>query len=271
MRLLRGELRKLVKRPATRTTFALFALLIVVIYAGLGLVAHLVPAGEVTPGSGATSSGVHVSSTGDVAALLTFPDAYHGLIALFPMFGGLALAVLAGLIVGSDWSWGTLRLAIARGEGRARYLVTGFVALAILALVGLLALFVVGVLAALVGGVLAGVPAGNLTDPAALGQLPAELVLAWLGMLVVAALAYAASAVARSQVAGIGLVIALFFGEQFATVVVPPEVLRFAPMNAASGLPVLDGSLLLPVLTALAYLVGALAVASVALERSEVA
>jgi hypothetical protein len=46
-----------------------------------------------------------------------------------------------------------------------------------------------------------------------LAWLPLGLLGAWLGMVVIASLAFAVSLVARSQVAGIGVVVALYFGE----------------------------------------------------------
>jgi hypothetical protein len=255
MRLLRGELRKLVKRPATGIVLVLLAVVLAMIYVGLGIAAATIPSDE---------------GGQDFASLLTFPAAYEGLLGLFPLFGGLTLAIYAGLIVGSEWSWGTLRLAIARGEGRARYLMATFTAIAVLALVGLLVLFGLGVLFTVVSGTLAGFPTGDLGDAAALRALPANLILAWVGTLVIAALAYATSSIARSQVAGIGLVVALFFGEQFASVFIPPDVMRFAPLSSAGGLLAPEGSLLIALAVALAYLFASLVVAAIVLDRSEI-
>lgn len=256
MRLFRGELRKLLLRPATRTILGLFALGLIVIYAAVGVAAGAMPEG---------------TSSGDLAPLLTFPAAYHGLLAFFPLFGGIGLAIYAGLVIGSEWSWGTLRLAFIRGEGRTRYVLTTFAAIAVLALGGLVLLFGLGVGVAVVAGRLSGFPIGNLADPATLASLPRGLALAWLGMLLIASIAFATNAIVRSQVAGLGLVVALVFGEQFAAIVAPPELLRFAPISAASGLPATDGLALLPVLVAVVYVVAALALTSVAIERSEIA
>ena len=254
MRLLRGELLKLVKRPATRTTFVIVGLAIIMIYVGMGAVAATLPAGEDRDG---------------LAGLLTFPEAYRSLLALFPLFGGMALAIYAGLVIGSEWSWGTLRLAFTRGEPRWRYVLTTFVAIALMALVALLVLFVVGVGAALGASAISGFPAGDLGHGETLAWLPLGLLGAWVGMVVIASLAYAVSLIARSQVAGTGLVVALFFGEQFAALVAPPEVLQFAPVAAARGVLTAEG-LLIP-LVAVAYLIGALLISSLLIERAEIA
>jgi hypothetical protein len=253
MRLLRGELHKLVKRPATLTTFGIVGLAIVLIYVALGAVAATLPAGDDRDG---------------LAGLLTFPDAYRSLMALFPLFGGMALAIYAGLVIGSEWSWGTLRLAFTRGELRWRYVLTTFTAIALLALLAIVALFAVGFVAALVAGSLSGFPRGELGDGETLVWLPVGLLGAWFGMVVIASLAFAVSLIARSQVAGIGLVVALFFGEQFAALILPPEVLRFLPISAARSVVSTDG-LLIPVIAG-AYLLGALLVSSVVIERAEI-
>ncbi len=253
MRLLRGELRKLMKRPATRTTFVLLGLAIVLIYLVLGASALALPDDE---------------GRGDLAGLLTFPDAYRGLVALFPLFGGLALAIYAGLVIGSEWSWGTLRLALTRGEGRTRYVLTSFAAIALLALVGVLVLFIVGLLATLVAGSISGFPRGDLADAETLAWLPLGLLAAWFGMVVIASVAFAVSLAARSQVAGIGLVVALFFGEQFAAIVLPPEMLRFAPLTAARSLVSADP--MLPFVVATAYLAAALLIGAFLVEGSEI-
>jgi hypothetical protein len=88
-------------------------------------------------------------------------------------------------------------------------------------------------------------------------------------MVVIASLAFAVSLVARSQVAGIGLVVALFFGEQFAALIVPHDVLQSAPVAAARGVLTADG-LLIP-FVALAYLAAALVASSLLIERAEIA
>lgn len=253
MRLLRGELRKLIKRPATRMTFLLLGLAVIVIYLALGAAAAALPADE---------------GRGDLAPLLTFPEAYRGLVALFPLFGGLALAIYAGLVIGSEWSWGTLRLAFTRGEGRSRYVLTTFAAIAVLGAVGLVLLFAIGLGAAILAGTFSGFPQGELLDAETLAWLPVGLFEAWFGMVVIASLAYAVSLVARSQVAGIGLVVALFFGEQFAGIILPPEALRLAPLSAASGLVGADGPLGFAI--AAGYLVVVLALGSLVIRRAEI-
>jgi ABC-type transport system involved in multi-copper enzyme maturation permease subunit len=181
----------------------------------------------------------------------------------------MALAIYAGLVIGSEWSWGTLRVAFTRGEPRWRYVLTTFLAIALLAFIAVVVLFGVGAIAAVAAAAISGFPTGDLGHAETLIGLPLGLVGAWLGMVIIASLAFAVSLVARSQVAGIGLVVALFFGEQFAALVLPPEVLQFAPVAAARGLLTPDG-VVVP-LVALAYLAVALVASSMVIERAEIA
>ena len=65
-----------------------------------------------------------------------FPAAY-GFINQFVFGLGSLLAVAyAAAIGGADWSWGVMRVVIARGEGRARYVVAKAIGLAIVLFVG---------------------------------------------------------------------------------------------------------------------------------------
>lgn len=70
-----------------------------------------------------------------VAKLLVFPGAISLSGQYFNEIGTLLLIVLAGALVGSEYSYGTHRLSLARGVGRGQLLMAQVVALAILALV----------------------------------------------------------------------------------------------------------------------------------------
>ena len=74
----------------------------------------------------------------------------------------------------------------------------------------------VGVVVALVGASIAGVSTAGLGDTATLDRLPELLVRGWLAIVEEGALGFAIATLARSQLAGIGAGIALYFGETFA-------------------------------------------------------
>jgi ABC-2 type transport system permease protein len=55
--------------------------------------------------------------------LVTFPGAYDlGCSTFIIGLGGLFAMIYGAAIAGSEWSWGTLKSAVARGESRVRYM-----------------------------------------------------------------------------------------------------------------------------------------------------
>ena len=124
------------------------------------------------------SDSADTSSATDIGQALTFPGALGVIGALISYAGVLLFVVLAGALIGSEYSYSTLRLSLARGVGRGRLLAAQIGALAILALLlSALAL----ILSALVG--LLGLALGL---PQAAGVLSAglfgEIVVYWLAV-----------------------------------------------------------------------------------------
>jgi hypothetical protein len=173
---------------------------------------------------------------------------------------------------------------VARGESRSGYVLASFAAVALMIGIGLLLAFGIGVGSAVAGANLAGISTEGLGDADTLAALPERLARAWLGIASVGALGFAIATLARSQLAGIGVGIALFFGEQFAGIFLP-DIVRWLPFNAATAvlstpegppggdpeafLQPLDPNLAL--LVAAAWLVGSLVVAALFTERAEIA
>ena len=106
--------------------------------------------------------------------------------------------------------------------------------------IGLLGAFVVGVIVAILGATLAGVSTAGLNDSATLGQLPELLGRGWLAIVEEGALGFAIATLARSQLAGVGAGIAVYFGEQFATIFLP-DIVKYLPFNAASAVVAVSG------------------------------
>jgi uncharacterized membrane protein YidH (DUF202 family) len=218
MRLFRASLRKLVRRPATYITFGLLVGLLALILIAVGATARQQPgqAGE------------------EALLLVTFPGAYN-LIASFVLgLGGLFAMTYSAAIAGSEWSWGTLKSAVARGEGRSRYQLISFAAIALLVGIGLLLAIAFGVVAGVVAALLAGVSLDGLGDTKTLGGLPELLARGWLGVVESAALGFAIATLARSQLAGVGAGIAVYFGESFAAIFLP-DIVKYGPFTAAGG------------------------------------
>jgi ABC-type transport system involved in multi-copper enzyme maturation permease subunit len=269
MRLFASGLEKLARRLATYVTFGLLAGLLVLIMLAVGA----------TAGRSGTGAGARAA-----LALVTFPQAYDGILSFLLGLGGLLAVTYGAAVAGSEWNWGTLKNAVARGESRSRYTLLSFAAVAVVIAVGLLVSFVIGVGAALVGATLAGVSTSGFSDATTLGQLPEQFARGGLAIVEEGALGFAIATLARSQLAGIGAGIALYFGETFAGLFLP-DIVKYLPFNVATAA-VSTGSTRaafngegaqvagLDANTALVFvvvwLIGALLVAAVFTERSEI-
>jgi len=268
MRLYRSSLRKLIRRPATWVSFLLLAGLLVLIFVAVGATAG--QAGQ--PEAQAASR-----------ELVTFPGAYTFVLSFILSFGGLLAVTYGAAIAGSEWSWGTLKAAVARGESRARYTLAGYGGVVTYAVIGVAGAFAAGVAAAAVGAVAAGVPLDGMSDSRALGELPELFLRGTLAIGMSAALGYTIATIARSQLAGIGVGIGLYFGEQFAGIFLR-EWVRWLPFDAASaviatgslgggspaiGTPPLDPNT--AVVAVVAWLVLALGMSALWTERADIA
>jgi ABC-type transport system involved in multi-copper enzyme maturation permease subunit len=272
MRLFFSGLRKLARRPATWVTVGLL----------IGLLALIILA--VGAGVNGRSLRTNGSTSGtDARLLVTFPGAYDRILQFITGLGGLFAIIYGAAIAGSEWSWGTLKSAVARGESRVRYMLTSYVSVAVMIAFGILLTFAVGVVAAIIGAHLAGVSTGGLGDSATLGGLPERLAKGWFAIVEEGALGFAIATLARSQLAGIGAGIAFYFGEGFAGIFLP-DIVKYMPFSVANASLVTSsdstagmfggGANALPADQALVFvgvwLVGALVVAALFSDRAEI-
>jgi len=268
VRLLVASLRKLVRRPATFVTFGLLVGLLSLILIAVG-----------------ATAGRQTGNGGRQALLLvTFPGAYTLILSFILGLGGLFAVIYGAAIAGSEWTWGTLKAAVARGESRSRYQLLSFAAIAIMVGIGLVLALAAGVAVAIIGANVGGVSTAGLGDSTTLGQVPELLARGWLAIVEEGALGFAIATLARSQLAGIGTGIAVYFGEQFAAIFLP-DIVKWLPFNAANAVVATSGGggfggggATLPRLepnTALVvvalWLVGALVVSTLFTERAEIA
>ncbi len=272
VRLFVAGLRRLIRRPASLITLVLLIGLLALIFLAVGATANQ-----------------EVSGRGRAAAtlLLTFPGAYVTIIAFILGLGGLFAVIYGAAIAGSEWNWGTLKSAVARGESRSRYQLALFASVALLLGIGLLVAFGAGVVAAILGGAIAGFPISGLDDSAALGRLPELIARGWLAVVEQGALGFAIATLARSQLAGIGAGIAFYFAEGFASLFLP-DIVKYLPFDAAGAMVAIPGggqgfgdgpgggpgvSGLDPdtaLIVVAAWLIGSLVVAATFTERAEI-
>jgi ABC-2 family transporter len=274
MRLLRGELRKLIRRPATFITMGIVIGIVALIYVAVAASFRM---------QGVQTDPARIAERESIKLLLTFPFAYSAAIGLITGLGGLLAIAYGAAAAGADWGWGMVKVAVARGESRSRYLLNKLVAVEILLGIGLLVAFGFAVLGALAAGAFAGLPSTGLDDPTTLGQLPEHLGRGFLGIAEQGAIGFAIATFARSQLAGLGAGIALYFVEQFSTIFLP-DIVKYLPFHVASsslrisvgggggapggGAASLDPTLALGLV--LTYLVVAAVASAIIVERAEI-
>ncbi|MEX1295825.1 MAG: hypothetical protein AB1Z67_06620 [Candidatus Limnocylindrales bacterium] len=270
MALLRVSLLKLVRRPATYVVFLILAGILVLFFLALGL---------------SVGQTEQMSDELQVQILLRFPTVYTLLAGFILGFGGLLAAAFAAAIIGADWAWGTIRAIVARGESRVRYTLVTFVAVAIVLLLGVLASFGIGVGAAILAANIGGVSTAGATDADTLGTLPELLGRTWLGVAQAGAIGFAIAMLFKSQLAGIGAALGLYFAETFLRLVPTlDEALMYFPFAVSSAViattdelteggfgdavPTLDADVAL--LWSVGYIAGALLLAAVAARRAQI-
>ena len=220
MRLFRTSLAKLARRPASWITLLFTVAITALIYVA----------------TGATAKGVAgPQEQAALTALFGFPEAYRALVGLLLGLGGLLAVIYGAALSGSEWGWGTLKAAVARGESRSRYMLLTLAAVAVALGIGLLVAFMLGLVFVVLGAQLSGSSLAGMGDAATLRELPDLLVRGWLGLVLAGAIGFAVATLTRSQLAGIAIGIGLYFGEQFSALLIP-DIVRYLPFNAATAL-----------------------------------
>ena len=270
MSLALAGVRKFRTRSAT-----IVSLIIAVLLVGLLLILEGVGYRNVS-----TDASVDTSS---IVWLLSFPGAFDGVLEFTYLFLAIIGLIYVATAAGSEWSWGTLKVAVARGQSRWKYTVATFASLAIILLIGMLITFAAGLVAVVIGAAIAGLPLGNPFDPAVLWRIFLELTRCWIALTGLTSLGYAVDMVAKSQMAGIGTVIGFFIVSFIGPALLPDfvrEVFKYMPFNVSGDAIGIQGppgsgsttgvepTLALAII--IAWLVGSLVVASISVERTEI-
>jgi ABC-2 type transport system permease protein len=268
MRLFVSTMRKLIRRPATWITFVLFVALLGLIY--LALIASTQQASDPQAALAAR-------------IFVTFPGAYSAVLTLILGIGGLLTVAYGAAIAGSEWTWGTLKAAVARGESRTRYTLLGFAGVLAIVLIGMLVAFLLGVVMAVIGATLLNVSLSGMTESGVLADLGQQLARSALSLAMSTAIGFAIATITRSQLAGIGVGIVLYFAESIAGIFLP-QIIKWFPFSAAGAVVAEDPSFSggggaalqrldpdLAVIVVLVWLVAGLLIASLWTERAEIA
>lgn len=267
MRIFLSGLLKLRRRLATWLTFVILLAILGLIFVAVGAT----PSEASDPEQGGV----------DPAILLAFPAAYDNVIAFILGLGGLLAVIYGAAIAGSEWTWGTLKSAVARGENRTLYVLATFAAIVVVFAIGIVVATGFGVVAALAGGAIAGIPIDGIGDGAALAAIPEKLARIWVAIVSEGALGFAIATLTRSQLAGIGVGVGVYFGGGFAGIFLP-DVVQYLPFSAANAVLAADGAgqggqvvqALEPniaLLVVAAWLVGAMIATALFTERAEIA
>jgi ABC-type transport system involved in multi-copper enzyme maturation permease subunit len=241
---------------------------------------------------------------GGADATLRFPFAFQIIDTFVFVLGSILAIAYAGAVAGADWTWGIVRVVIARGEGRVRFVLAKFIGFAIVLIIGVLIAYAAGILFTFMAGSMAGVNVRNPFSGSNLTQLFESL---WRGSFVLlerCAIGFAVAMILRSQLAGAVVGIVLAIGEPIVTTILTVFALmgrqdvggegggllitgnqwfQYLPFNIGNGLLNNAGtasnpsSFALPplpfeqaVIGTLLYLVGAIAIAAVRTNRSEI-
>ncbi len=277
IRLLSAELLKLRRRWATYIVLGVLISLMALVYLLVGAVG----------GAG----------RGNGASVLRFPAAYTFIDQFVFGLGGLLAIAYAAAVGGADWTWGIVRVVVARGESRSGYILVKALALAIVLLIGVLIAYLVGIALTFGAAALIGVKTGNPFAGSAFDALVRQIAYGYVVILERAAIGFGVAVLLKSQLAGIVSGIVLYIGEAILTGLLVVLTLRasdglgtgetqwfqFLPFSIGNS--VLSGTgnpndiasaVLQPVPLGLAlavtvgYLVAGLAVAAISVERAEI-
>ena len=195
---------KLRKRPISYAVLLVLAAFLVTSQLLIYLVVYVAAREE----SGVTPEARQVLLNG-----LVLPEALPMLFANAQNRGSIMLIILTTVSFGGEFGWGTVRLLLARGEGRAQFIIGKVLALAgwtlLLLVVGVLTGFAASILFTLLegralGGALAGL---------ALGSLPAMAARTYYALLIYLLLAACATVATRSTAAGMAISLVYYFVE----------------------------------------------------------
>lgn len=144
LNLMRAEWIKLSRRPMTWVLLGVFLLLMLTTFSAMFFAVAL---------HDGVFGGVKIAILDTLVAQfrheLRFPGIFGGVLGQINSFGGICAIVLAAGTLGSEYTWGTLRLQLARQPDRGRYLVAKILVLHLMLVLGMVIALLAGSLLAL--------------------------------------------------------------------------------------------------------------------------
>ena len=145
---------------------------------------------------------------------LVLPGAMDGVLGAIMGFGAILVIILAAQVVGTEYSWGTLRQTLIKGVSRPKFLITKFLSLALAILAG--------VVIALIAGFIIGMVTTRLVEGGIswsfmtwgyIGSLLANVARVLLVIGIYLALAVLVCVLLRSAGTGLALGLGLYFAD----------------------------------------------------------
>ncbi|NJN16282.1 MAG: ABC transporter permease subunit [Oscillochloris sp.] len=196
--LIAAEWLKLSRRPLSLALLGAF-LSLLLLYLGLWLLVVAFHQGMI---GGVRLAVLNEAQLAELYRQLTFPGIFGAVLGQINGTGGIFAILLAAGSLGSDFSWGTLRVLLTRAPQRGQLLLAKLIVLLLALLAGALIGLAVGALLALIAGAILGAPL--LPGPRDLLVLPLGVARSLLVLLPYTMIAFAAAAFGRSTLAGVG-------------------------------------------------------------------
>ena len=148
--------------------------------------------------------------------VMRLPMGFGILVRLIYALGQFILIVFAGLVVGSEYGWGTVRQVMARGASRNRYLTAKLAAILVSIVIAMIVALIVGTGFMAIGDLL--VDSLDPDFPAGFaGDLTGDALRTLAVLVVFAALAFCIAILTRSAAGGLGLGLGWIFVETIFT------------------------------------------------------
>lgn len=160
----------------------------------------------------------------------TLPGSIPNAMSVAQGIGLILLAILAASAIGSEYGLGTLRLVLALGVGRHRYLASKFTTLAFMAAAGLIIVVAVTAVSSLIAGGLAQAPEDTIAS-STWSEAGTALGRTWASLIPALALTGLITVMARSTAVGMAVGLGYGFAEQIVVAILAP---RFEWFRTAS-------------------------------------